>query len=108
MAAKIRAPEGMMSNPNRDDGGSAAAMSPPRPTPAPAPTEDDQQLYTEEEMRQHGLKCAVLSKWDTVLRQLYFEKEKQGEAFVANTIFELMVHLGFENPPEPSGGQEAQ
>ena len=101
-------PAGMMSgNPNNQ--GSAEAMSAgPAPMPAPAPMQDEgDQLYTEDEMKEHGLRCAIMAKWDTVLRQVYWENAGDAKRqVVASTIYEIMVHFGFENPPEEGQQQE--
>ena len=111
MATKPRMPPaGMMSgNPNNQQQGQGDTM--PMPAPAPMPMQDqqmpDNQLYTEDEMKEHGLRCAIMAKWDTVLRQLYWENYGDPKRpVVAATLFEIMVHFGFENPPEEGQQQE--
>ena len=114
MATKPRMPPaGMMRNTPDDGAGAMMAQSQmgpgPAPTPAPVPAtmQQEDQLYTEDEMKEHGLKCAILAKWDTVLRQVYWENAGDPKRqVVASTIYEIMVHFGFENPPEEGQQQE--
>ena len=112
MATKPRMPPaGMMSGNPNNQGQTEAMSTGPNPMPAPAPMQDqqmpDNQLYTEDEMKEHGLRCAIRAKWDTVLRQLYWENAGDAKRqVVAATLFEIMVHFGFENPPEEGQQQE--
>ena len=114
MATKPRMPPaGMMSgNPTQQgQGGQAEAMTTgPGPSPMPAPMqgqEQGQEFFTEDDMKEHGMRCAIMAKWDTVLRQVYWENAGDPKRqVVASTIYEIMVHFGFENPPEETQQQE--
>ena len=48
-----------------------------------------------------------MAKCDTVLRQEYWENAGDPKRqVVSSTIYEIMVHFGFENPPEEAQQQE--
>lgn len=97
----------MSGNPGPQGQGQTDAMAAMPPASASMPQQEGDQLYTEDDMKEHGLKCAILAKWDTVLRQVYWENAGDPKRqVVASTIYEIMVHFGFENPPEEGQQQE--